>query len=248
LSIIGLSYENAVKKFGEIEIQAWWDGSVFKHLSTNCGFCYDNLDDDYRITEKSKIYRVNCLVSDFFITENISENDLMEISTVYSQTWGDTITLYFEYENFGVCIYYHDDNTIDMKSLVTVEKIENTKNDEIFVILNEDMLKLDTSPIIENERILVLFQAIFEALGAVVDWDEKTLTVVGALGDTTIKLTIGETTAYVNDKAIELDVAPKIQNDRTLVPLSFMAENFDFQVDMDGDLRQIIITTPNGNK
>jgi N-acetylmuramoyl-L-alanine amidase len=118
--------------------------------------------------------------------------------------------------------------------------------DEIIVCLNTIPLTFNVPPIIENNRTLVPFRGVFEVLGATVDWDESTRTVTGALGNTTIKLTIGDTNAYVNGQLVELDVPPKIVNNRTLVPLRFIAENFGFQVDWNGDEQRIDITTQRG--
>jgi len=115
--------------------------------------------------------------------------------------------------------------------------------DEITVTLNGNPLEFDVSPIIENDRTLVPFRAIFEALDAEVDWDGEAQTVTANLGETTIELTIGNATAYVNNEPVELDVSPKIIDSRTLVPLRFVAENFGFIVDWNGITRTITINT-----
>ena len=51
---------------------------------------------------------------------------------------------------------------------------------------------------------------------------------------TEVKLTIGSTTAYVNGEAKTLDVAPVIENSRTLMPLRFIAEAMGATVEWDG--------------
>ena len=51
---------------------------------------------------------------------------------------------------------------------------------------------------------------------------------------TEVKLTIGSTTAYVNGQAKTLDVAPVIENSRTLMPLRFIAEAMGATVEWDG--------------
>ena len=51
---------------------------------------------------------------------------------------------------------------------------------------------------------------------------------------TEVKLTIGSTTAYVNGQAQTLDVAPVIENSRTLMPLRFIAEAMGATVEWDG--------------
>ena len=51
---------------------------------------------------------------------------------------------------------------------------------------------------------------------------------------TEVKLTIGQTTAYVNGEAKTLDVAPVIENGRTLMPLRFIAEAMGATIAWDG--------------
>jgi hypothetical protein len=96
-------------------------------------------------------------------------------------------------------------------------------------------------PIIENNHTLVPFRGIFEALDATVDWEAETRKVMAQLGDTTIELTIDSSTAYVNGESIELDIPPRIVNERTLVPLRFIAENFGFDVFWDEHAWAILI-------
>ena len=59
-------------------------------------------------------------------------------------------------------------------------------------------LETDTEPTIVSGRTLVPVRAIFESLGAEVFWDAATWTVTATKGDTTITMSIGNTTAYVN--------------------------------------------------
>jgi hypothetical protein len=105
----------------------------------------------------------------------------------------------------------------------------------VVVLINGAVLLSDVPPQIINERTLVPFRAIFEAVNAFVEWNGKNRIVTAALNETIVSLTIGETTAYVNGQAVELDVPPKIINGRTLVPLRFIAENSGFQVYWNAD-------------
>ena len=96
----------------------------------------------------------------------------------------------------------------------------------------EIILYLDgeNSPILEDNRMFVPFRAIFEALGADIIWDDNTKTATGILNETTIQLTIGSETAYINGQPINLYAAPRTKDDRTFVPLWFLAENFGLRL------------------
>ena len=91
-------------------------------------------------------------------------------------------------------------------------------------------------------RTLVPLRAIFEALGATVEWDQATKTVSSELDGTAIKLTIGENTLYKNDEAITIDVAAMIMNGRTLVPARAIAEAYGVDVAWDSATRTVILT------
>ena len=56
-----------------------------------------------------------------------------------------------------------------------------------------------------------------------------------------IELKIGQKNAIVDGKTVELDVAPKIENGRTLVPIRFIAEALGCDVDWDSLTRTVYI-------
>lgn len=87
-----------------------------------------------------------------------------------------------------------------------------------------------TSPVIVNGRTLVPIRAIIEAYGGKVDWDAATSTVSLSVDDDIIKLIINSNTAYLNGTAYTLDVSPAIINERTMLPIRFVAEGFNFGV------------------
>ncbi|MCX5780525.1 MAG: copper amine oxidase N-terminal domain-containing protein [Firmicutes bacterium] len=94
------------------------------------------------------------------------------------------------------------------------------------VILDDKPLYFEVPPIEENGRTLVPLRAIFEALGAIVSWDETSNSVTAVKGNTTLVLKIGAPTATINGQIKNLDVPAKTVNDRTLAPLRFVGEAF----------------------
>ncbi|MCL6448751.1 MAG: phosphate ABC transporter substrate-binding protein PstS family protein [Armatimonadetes bacterium] len=114
---------------------------------------------------------------------------------------------------------------------------------DISVLVNGQRLSLDTPPLLEQGRVLVPMRAIFEAIGATVDWDGQTRTVTGRKGDVEVILKIGDVNARVSGRNVTLDVAAKVVNDRTLVPLRFVSESLGAAVDWNGAAGQVVVNT-----
>lgn len=126
---------------------------------------------------------------------------------------------------------------------VTVVSMSAANAQDITVTINGTEVQFDQPPIIDSDRTLVPMRAIFEALGAEVEWDGENRTVTSVKGEGTIKLTIDSPDMYVGDKKITLDVPAKIVNDRTLVPVRAISEAMNCKVSWDGEKQQVIITT-----
>ncbi|MBE7052676.1 MAG: hypothetical protein E7391_00170 [Ruminococcaceae bacterium] len=120
-------------------------------------------------------------------------------------------------------------------------------DDTIKVVINGENLNMDQPPVLTEGRTLVPVRAIFEALGAKVEWDDITKTATGVLGETKIEIQINNKVAKVNGKDITLDVPAQIVNSRTLVPVRFISESLGAKVDWDGNTKTVIITTSSGN-
>lgn len=103
------------------------------------------------------------------------------------------------------------------------------------VISKERKFKFDVPPVIKEGRTLIPVRAISEGFGAEVVWDEATKTVTITKDGATITLNLEEKTAAVNGQAIALDVPAEIMNNRTIVPLRFIAESMGLAVEWDAD-------------
>lgn len=90
-----------------------------------------------------------------------------------------------------------------------------------------------TVPVIIGGRTLVPIRAIIEALGGIVGWDGEKSEVSLEVGRDEINLVIDSKTAYLNGNKKILDVAPTTINDRTMLPIRFVAESFNFKVEWD---------------
>ncbi len=106
---------------------------------------------------------------------------------------------------------------------------------------NIDFEPYGQEPVIVDGRTMVPLRAIFEAMGAEVNWNGDTSTVTAVRGDTEISLTIGSNEIYVNGEAKELDTPAQIINERTMVPVRAVAESFGCEVDWNNDARRVYI-------
>ena len=104
----------------------------------------------------------------------------------------------------------------------------------VSLYVDTDKIETDVPPVIVNNRTLVPVRAIFEAIGATVEWDNDTRTATGTLGDTVVVIQIDNTTAYVNGVPKTLDVPAQIINNRTMVPARFVSEALDCDVTWNG--------------
>ncbi len=116
------------------------------------------------------------------------------------------------------------------------------KQPEIRVMLNGEEIAFDVPPQIIEDRTMVPLRAIFEALGATVTWDAQSRTVWAERAGTEIRLTVDENVLYVNGKAVQLDVAARIVDGRTLVPVRAVSESFHCVVEWEADTRTVWIT------
>lgn len=70
------------------------------------------------------------------------------------------------------------------------------EDEGILVALNREKLTFDVAPKMENDRVLVPMRAIFEALGAKVDWEEETETTVAQKDGQELQIQINSDTMY----------------------------------------------------
>lgn len=101
---------------------------------------------------------------------------------------------------------------------------------------------MGTAPVIMNNRTLLPDRAVVEEMGGTVGWNGDTREVTLSYNNDEIKLTIDSPTAYLNGTEQTLDTAPVVINDRTMLPIRFIAESFKFDVDWAQDTQTVTIT------
>lgn len=132
---------------------------------------------------------------------------------------------------------------------------ENTENIEIILTINEPIIVVNnverniddegTVPVIIDNRTFLPVRAVVEAMGGSVEWDENSKTVILTKDKNTIKLTIDSDIAFLNNEKQNIDVAPVIKNDRTMLPIRFIAESFNFNVEWNEQTQEVKIEQNN---
>ena len=80
-------------------------------------------------------------------------------------------------------------------------------------------------------------------MGATVSWDGATQSITATKDDTTVTLTLNNTTATKNGETVTLDVPAKAIDGRTLVPVRFVSDCFGVDVDWNADEQKVILTS-----
>jgi S1-C subfamily serine protease len=105
-------------------------------------------------------------------------------------------------------------------------------NSNLKIYLYDELVDMD-NPVIVNGNTLVPLRVLFESLGATVAWDEQTKTVAAKKGDTNLFIQIGNKNVTKNGSTFIIEEPAAIINDKTYVPLRFVAESFNQDVNWD---------------
>ena len=115
------------------------------------------------------------------------------------------------------------------------------------LIVNNEVIVGDMPPIILNDRTMVPAYFVFSALGADVTWLSRTRQVQITYDGTEILLTIDSREVKLDNHYVyirDTDPPAKIVNDRTMIPLRFVAECLGMEVFWVNSTRTVIIATP----
>ncbi len=117
----------------------------------------------------------------------------------------------------------------------------NDKMHQIRVFYKGEEVKSDVSPVIKEGRVLIPLRAMAEATGAEVAWNQETKTITLTKEDTVIEIVIGDKFFEINGTKVEIDVPAQIINNRTIVPVRFISEHLNHQVNWDAENESVDI-------
>jgi len=126
-------------------------------------------------------------------------------------------------------------------ALVITRKKEKT----IRIQLNGKEMFFDTDPYFYNQRTMVPLRGILEAVGATVEWDPSTGTIMALKGDIKVEMWNDSKIIRVNGKEQEMDVPVQVRYNRTHVPVRFITEVFGAEVNFNPENNMVTIIIEN---
>lgn len=114
----------------------------------------------------------------------------------------------------------------------------------ITVHANGRYIVSDTQPVLQNNRVLLPMRAAAEAIGASVEWHSDNNCITVQKDSNTACFYVGNHTYTLNGVQKYTDVAPTVQNSRTLLPIRAFAEALNAHVEWNANLYDVEITIP----
>ena len=116
----------------------------------------------------------------------------------------------------------------------------------IRIFVDSAQLYTDVEPVVKDNRTFVPVRAIFEHFGMYVEWNDSTKVIKATKEDSEIQMRIDDNRLYMNGEWSEMDVAPLIFNNRTMVPVRAVSEALGCEVVWE-DATNTININKNGN-
>jgi exopolysaccharide biosynthesis protein len=107
--------------------------------------------------------------------------------------------------------------------------------------INNQTASMDVAPQIIDSRTFVPIRFIADALGGEVKWEPNGKRITVIRGNQMIEMHAGQKEVTVNGKRTSNDVAPIIRDNRTLVPLRLLSEQFGWKVEWHDQTKEITL-------
>ena len=111
------------------------------------------------------------------------------------------------------------------------------------LMYNHTVVRMDRPLSAQEGIVFGPLRQVFEQSGGTLTWQASSRTVHAKNATRDITLTIGQSTAVVNDKKVTLDGTPYLLTGRTMVPLSFVGAAMDADVQYDAATGHLLVTS-----
>jgi len=113
-----------------------------------------------------------------------------------------------------------------------------TTND-LEITYNGEVMELIEGPKVINQSVMLPLRALSESLGYVVEWKKSEGIIEIKDGSDIVTLFIGQKNASINGKETILEVPPQLINGTTYIPLRFVSEAMNIEVEWNSALRKV---------
>jgi len=128
--------------------------------------------------------------------------------------------------------------------MVSITKGQRVPNLGAFTVeLNNQFINFDVKPRVDNGVPMTPFRYLIEKDGGKVNWENMTKTVTANADGKSMTIQIGDKNAKVNKLTVSMEVTPYIDHGRTIVPLSFIHDALNVDVQYDKETGHVLITT-----
>lgn len=196
------------------------------------------------------------LVADtgYFVTREQTNGTSETYGPIYSTHWVDVNVQPNATYTYRVYTDIFSSNPVilDFAEFVPVEYIKNNNTGNIvltvdspYMVVNGKSKRIDakninTVPVLIQNRTMLPIRALVEEMGGVVEWDDKTQTVILTAWKQEVIIPIGSNKISVNGISRTFDVPAQIVGDRTLVPVRHL-ESLGCEVEWVSKTRNVIV-------
>ncbi len=109
------------------------------------------------------------------------------------------------------------------------------------VVVNGEEIVFDRQPVVENGVIFIPYRFVAEKLGAKVSWHQETKTIFSEYSGAIVTTQIGNELMFVNDATHNLENAPVLLVDRTMVSGDVFEKGMGAKVTVDEETMTVFI-------
>ena len=109
-------------------------------------------------------------------------------------------------------------------------------------LVNGQQQTIEAPPILQDSRTLLPLRFLGDALGATFSWDAAEKKAAFRKNDVKVEVWINQKKMRVDGVMEALDVAPVIQNGRTMVPVRVISDKLGAKVNWDNQTKKVTIT------
>lgn len=114
------------------------------------------------------------------------------------------------------------------------------------IYLDGEQLNLSSGVHVANMKgnVMIPIRVVSENLGFKVGWEKASQTVTVENSEKAVRMVVGSRQAELNGTQVELNLAPVLNGQTTLVPLRFVSEQMGLDVKWDNQMKSVFLTSP----